>query len=58
MSWINKIAQGIEKAFSTVRPALQTVPPILLICELYKRPGLSAIALASAIIRRLTRSRY
>jgi len=53
MSWINKIAQGIEKAFSTVRPALQAVPPILLISEIYQRPGLSAIALASAIIRRL-----
>ena len=53
MSWINKIANGIEKAFSTVRPALQAVPPILLISELYQRPGLSAIALASAIIRRL-----
>lgn len=53
MGWINRIADGIEKAFSTVRPALQAVPPILLICELYKRPGLSAIALASSIIRRL-----
>lgn len=53
MSWINKIANGIEKAFSTVRAPLQIIPPILLICELYQRPGLSAIALASAIIRRL-----
>lgn len=53
MSWINKIADGIEKAFSTVRAPLQIIPPILLICELYQRPGLSAIALASSIIRRL-----
>ncbi len=53
MSWINKIANGIEKAFSMVRPALQTIPPILLICEIYQRPGLSAISLASSIIRRL-----
>ena len=53
MSWINKIANGIEKAFSTVRAPLQIIPPILLICELYQRPGLSAIALASSIIRRL-----
>ena len=53
MSWINKIANGIEKAFSTVRAPLQIIPPILLICELYQRPGLSAIALASSIIKRL-----
>lgn len=53
MSWINTIANNIEKVFSSVRPALQTIPPILLISEIYQRPGLSAIALASAIIRRL-----
>ena len=53
MSWINKIANGIEKAFSTVRAPLQIIPPILLIPELYQRPGLSAIALASSIIKRL-----
>ena len=53
MSWINKIANGIEKAFSTVRAPLQIIPPILLICEVYQRPGLSAIALASSIIKRL-----
>ena len=53
MSWITSIAKGIETAFSTVRPALQAIPALLLICELYKRPGLSAIALTSAIIRRL-----
>lgn len=53
MSWINKIANGIDKAFSTVRAPLSAIPPILLICEVYQRPGLSAIALASAIIRRL-----
>ena len=53
MSWIQTIADGIEKAFETVRPALKSIPPFLLISELYKRPGLSAIALTSAIIRRL-----
>ena len=53
MSWITSIAQGIEKAFSGIRPALKMIPPLLLICELYRRPGLSAIALTSAIIRRL-----
>ena len=53
MSWINRIADGIEKAFSTVRKPLATLPPLLLICEVSQRPGLSAIALASAIIKRL-----
>ena len=53
MSWIESISSGIEKAFSAVRPALKFIPPILLLCELKSRPGLSAIALTSAIIRRL-----
>ena len=53
MSWINTIAQGIDNAFKTVRPALKSIPPLLLLCEVFQRPGLSAIALASAIIRRL-----
>lgn len=53
MSWITSIANGIEKAFTAVRPALQMIPPLLLICEIKNRPGLSAIALTSAIIRRL-----
>lgn len=53
MSWITSIANGIEAAFSAVRPALQMIPPLLLICEVKNRPGLSAIALTSAIIRRL-----
>lgn len=53
MSWINTIAQGIENAFKTVRPALQSIPPLLLLVGVTQRPGLSAIALTSAIIRRL-----
>ena len=53
MSWINTITDSIEKAFDAVRPSLKSIPPLLLICELYRRPGLSAIALTSAIIRRL-----
>lgn len=27
MSWIQTIADGIEKAFDTVRPALKSIPP-------------------------------
>ena len=53
MSWINTIAQGIENAFKAVRPPLQSIPPLLLLVGVIQRPGLSAIALTSAIIRRL-----
>lgn len=54
MSWINRISNGIEEAFKFARPALtMSVPPLLLLCEIKSRPGLSAIALAASIIRRL-----
>ena len=53
MNWINTIAQGIENTFKAVRPALQSIPPLLLLVGVIQRPGLSAIALTSAIIRRL-----
>lgn len=52
MSWLTTIATGIEKAFQVARPALMPLPALLLICEAKNRPGLSAIALASAIIQR------
>lgn len=53
MSWIESISSGIEQLFSKVRPALPAIPPLLLLCELKNRPGLSAIALTAAIIQRL-----
>ena len=53
MSWINTIAQGIENAFKAVRPPVQSIPPLLLPVGVTQRPGLSAIALTSAIIKRL-----
>lgn len=53
MTWIEQITKGIKATFNAVRPALPFLPSILLICELKNRPGLSAIALASAIIQRL-----
>lgn len=53
MTWIQQICNGIDKAFSVMRPALPALPPLLLLCELMTRPGLSAIALASAVIQRL-----
>lgn len=53
MSWIESIANGINKVLKSVRPALPAIPALLLISELKSRPGLSAIALTSAIISRL-----
>lgn len=53
MSWIKQIADGINSVFKNVRPPLRFIPALLLICEVKNRPGLSAIALASAIIQRL-----
>lgn len=53
MSWIKTLAQSIKSAFTTARPPAPTIPPALLLCEAINRPGLSAMALASAIISRL-----
>lgn len=53
MTWIQQIANAINKAMSAVRPALPAIPALLMVCEVMKRPGLSAIALASAVIKRL-----
>lgn len=53
MGWIDKIANGIEVAFSKVRAPLGFLPPLLLICEVHKRPGLSAIISTASIIKRL-----
>lgn len=53
MSWIQTIADGIGAAFDFVRPALIPIPPLIMICSIMQRPGLSAVALAAAIIRRL-----
>ena len=53
MMWITQIANFIKTKFNFVRTALPAIPPILLVCEASRRPGLSAIALATAIIQRL-----
>lgn len=53
MAWIDTISKTIDKVFSVVRAPLPAIPPFLLLCEIMNRPGLSAIALASAIIQRL-----
>lgn len=53
MTWIERIGQSINTLFTKVRPSLPSIPSILLICGSKQRPGLSAISLTSAIIKRL-----
>lgn len=52
MGWITKLASTINTAMSVLRPPAIPIPPILLLCEIMDRPGLSAISLTSAIISR------
>ena len=53
MNWIETISQGITSAFSMTRAPAPSIPPILLLCEIMNRPGLSAMSLTSAVISRL-----
>ena len=53
MAWIDKIASTINGALKALRPPVISIPPILLLCEILDRPGLSAITLTSSIIARL-----
>lgn len=53
MKWIKSINDFIEKTFEKARQPLSYLPSILLLCEVATRPGLSAIGLAAAIIKRL-----
>ena len=50
MNWIEKISGAIGQALTKLRKPAQTVPPILLACDLDQRPGMSAIALTAAIL--------
>lgn len=56
MGWIDSIATGIEKVFNMMRMPLTFLPPILLLCEIFRRPGLSCIALTAAIIKGLEKA--
>lgn len=53
MDWIKNISNAITTTLDKARTPLVGIPPILLLCEIKNRPGMSAIALASAIISRL-----
>lgn len=49
---IEKICQSISKLLEKARAPLVAIPSIILICSAIKRPGLSAMMIASNIIRR------
>lgn len=49
---IESITNKINKVIEGVRAPLATIPALLLVCSAIKRPGLSAMLIASNIIRR------
>lgn len=53
MDWIKNIAYTIKGVLGNSRTPLTKIPPILLLCEILNRPGMSAIALTSATISKL-----
>ena len=56
MGWIQSIAKSVEAAFNTLRAPLSFLPPILLLCEIFRRPGLSCLSLTAAIIKGLQKA--
>lgn len=53
MKWVDNIAKAINTTLNSLRPPVIPIPPIMLLCEIMDRPGLSAITLTSAVIARL-----
>ena len=53
MKWIDNIVNSINTTLKSLRPPVIPIPPIMLLCEIKDRPGLSAIALTSSVISRL-----
>lgn len=53
MDWIKNVTDGIKGVFEKVRLPITPIPPILLLCEIMNRPGLSALALTGAVIGEL-----
>jgi len=49
---VKSICEKIEKLISTVRIPAPPVPAILIACSVINRPGLSAMLMASEIIKR------
>lgn len=50
--WVQTISDVIDKAFSFIRPKLIAIPPLIMICAVAQRPGMSAINIVANIIRR------
>ena len=50
--WVQTISDTIDKAFNFIRPKLIAIPPLIMICSISQRPGVSAINIAANIIRR------
>ncbi len=51
-SWVQRLAEKINGVFEKATMPIQKIPPILLLCEIKSRSGLSAMALTSNIISR------
>ena len=51
---LQKLCDGIEMAIKYCRVPLTYIPAIMLVCSAVQRPGLSAMVIASNIIRRQT----
>lgn len=49
---VQEICKNIENLISKVRIPFPSVPAVLIACSVIKRPGLSAMMMASEIIRR------
>lgn len=50
---VKEIATGIKNAMAAVLNPVNTIPPMLLLCEIMNRPGLSAISLSASIIQKM-----
>lgn len=52
MASIQKIANSINKLLNKVRTPIIPIPAILLLCSVFKRPGLSPMMIAANVIKR------
>lgn len=52
MSAITKIADSVNSLIEKVRTPIIPIPPILLLCSVFQRPGLSPMIMAANIIKR------
>jgi hypothetical protein len=52
MGGIDKIVTSITNVIEKIRIPVIPIPAILLICSVFRRPGLSAMVIAAKVIRR------